>query len=39
LTLGTIDPGTAVGHVACPLTLLIAGIAIARITYSRRLRK
>jgi lipooligosaccharide transport system permease protein len=39
LTLGTIDAPLAAGHVAYLLALAVGGVAFARITYSRRLRK
>jgi len=39
LTLGTIGAGLAAVHVVYLLALGVAGLAAARITYSRRLRK
>ena len=39
LTLGTTDAALAAGHAAYLLALMVAGIAIARGTYGRRLRK
>jgi lipooligosaccharide transport system permease protein len=39
LTLGTIGAPLALGHVAYLVALVAGGIAVARITYSRRLRK
>jgi lipooligosaccharide transport system permease protein len=39
LTLGTVRAPLAAIHVAYLLALIAAGIAVARITYSRRLRK
>ena len=39
LTLGTIGGPLAAAHVAYLLALAVGGVALARITYSRRLRK